>query len=97
LYALECVIELILCEDGIGVFDLVYVRESWCVVIKSWMRLFLCVVVYLDGSASSVFPCAEDVGGCECANGFDDVCELCFGGIRPPRARACMGSGVVGK
>jgi hypothetical protein len=67
------------------------------VVIKGWERLFLYVVVYLNGSAASVFPCAEGVGGCEGADGFDDGCELCFGGIGPPRARACVGSGVVGE
>ena len=61
------------------------------------MRLILYVVVYLDGSAASVLPCAEGVGGCESADGFDDGCRLCFGGICPPRAIACVGYGVVGK
>ena len=72
-------------------------RKSWCVVVKSWVCLFLYVVVYLDGGAASVFLCVEGVGGCEGADGFDDGCELCFDGIFSPRAGACMGSGVVGE
>jgi hypothetical protein len=97
LYSLECVAELVFCEDGVGVFDLVHVRKPWCVVVKSWVCLLLYVVVYLDSGAASVFPCLEGVGGCKGANGFDDGCELRFGGICPPRAGACVGSGVVGK
>ena len=89
--------ELVFRENGVRVFDLVHVRESWCMVEKGWVCLALDVVVYLDGGAASVFPCVEGVGGCEGADGFDDDCELCFGGIGPPRAGACVGSGVVGK
>ena len=85
--------ELVFCEDGVRVFD----WKSWCVVIEGWVRLFLYVMVYLDGGAASMFPCVEGVGGCEDANGLGDGCELGFGGICPPRAGACMGSGVVGK
>ena len=55
------------------------------------------VVVYLDGSVASVLPYIEGVGGGEGSNCLDDVGELRFGGIRPPWARACVGSGVVGR
>ena len=89
--------DLVFCEDRVRVFDLVHVRELWCVVKKGWMLVFLDVVVYLDGSAASVLPCIEGVGGGEGSNCFDDVGELRFGGIRPPWAGACVGSGVVGK
>ena len=59
------------------------------------MCLFLDVVVYLDGSAASVLPCVEGVGGCEGVNGCDDGCELCFGSIGLPWAGAGMGSCIV--
>ena len=66
-------------------------------VEESWVLVFLDVGMYLDGSAAPVLPCIEDVGGGEGSDCFDDVGELRFGGIRPPWAGACVGSGVVGK
>ena len=66
-------------------------------VVKSWVRLLLYVVVYLDGGTASVFPGLEGVGGCEGSDGFDDGRELRFGSICSPWAGACVGSGVVGK
>ena len=96
-YALDGVVELFFCEDRVRVFDIVHVQESWCLVEKSRMLVLLDVVVYLDGSAASVLPCIESVGGGEGSNCFDGVGELCLGRIRPPWARACMGSGIVGK
>ena len=89
--------DLVFCEDGVSVFDFVHVRESWCVVEESWVLVFLDVVMYLDGSAAPVLPCIEGVGGGEGSDCFDDAGELRFCGIRPPWARACVGSGVEGK
>ena len=91
----ECVMELVFREDGVRVFNLVHVWKSWCVIIEDWVRLFLFVVVFLDGSAASVLPGAEGVGGCKGADGFDNGDELCLGCICLPRAGTCMGSGVV--
>ena len=65
--------DLDFCEDRVKVFDLVHVRKSWCVVKEGWMLVLLDVVVYLDGSAVSVLPCIEGVGGGEGSNCFDDV------------------------
>ena len=65
--------DLVFCEDWVSAFDFVHVRESWCVVEESWVLVFLDVVVYLVGSAASVLPCIEGVGGGEGSNGFDDV------------------------
>ena len=64
--------DLVFCEDRVRVFDLVHVRELWCVVEKGWMLVLLGVAVYLDGSAASALPCIEGVGGSEGANCFDD-------------------------
>ena len=64
--------DLVFCEDRVRVFDLVHVRESWCMVEKGGMLVLLDVVVYLDGGASSVLPCIEGVCGGESANCFDD-------------------------
>ena len=55
--------ELVFREYGVRVFYLVHVWKSWYVVVKSWVCLLLYVVVYLDGSAASVLPGAEGVGG----------------------------------
>ena len=66
-------------------------------VEEGWVRLFLDVVVYLDGGATSVLPCIEGVGGCEGADGFDDGGEFCFGSIGSLWAGAGMGSCVVGE
>ena len=88
--------DLFFCEDRVRVFDFVHARESWCVVEESWMLVLLDVVVYLYGSVASVLPCIEGVGGAEGANYFDGG-KMRFCGIRPPGARACVGSGVVGK
>ena len=73
-YALYGVVELVFCEDRVRVFDLVHVWESWCMVEKSWMLVLLDVVVYLNGSAASVLPCIEGVGGDEGTDWFDDGC-----------------------
>ena len=89
--------ELVVCEDGVRVLDLVHVREARCMVKEGWVCLFLDVVVYLDGGATSVFPCIEDVSGCEGADGFDDSGALCFGSIDLPWAGAGMGSCAVGE
>ena len=91
--------ELVFREDGVRVLDLVHVWESWCVIEKSWLLVVLDVVVYLDGSATSVLPCIEGVGGCKGADGFDGGGELCFGSIGLPWAGAGVGVGscVVGK
>ena len=91
------VVESVFGEDRDRVFFLVHVRESWCVVEESWVLVFLDVVVYLDGSAASVLPCIEGVGGGEGSNCFDDVGELCLGSIRSPWARPCVGSSIVGE
>ena len=66
-------------------------------VKESWVCLFLYVVVYLDGGATSVLPCIEGVGGREGAYGFDDGGKLCFGSICLPWAGAGMSSCVVGE
>ena len=84
-------------KNGVRVLDLVHVWKAWCVVKENWVCLFLNVVVYLDGGATSVLPCIEGVGGCEVADGFDDGGELCFRGIGLPWAGAGMGSCVVGE
>ena len=63
-------------------------------VKKGWLWLRLDMVVYLDGSAASVFPCVEGVGG-EGADGFDDGGELCFGSIGLPWAG--LSSCVIGE
>ena len=89
--------ELVFREDGVRVFDLVHVREAWCMVKEGWVCLRLDRVVYLDGGAASVLLCIEGVCGGEGADCFDDGGQLRFCGIRPPWARACVGSGVVGK
>ena len=89
--------DLVFCEDWVSVFDCVLVRESWCVVKESWVLVFLDVVVYLDGSAASVLPCIESVGGGEGSNCFDDVGELCLDSVRVPWAGACVGSSIVGE
>ena len=89
--------ELVFREDGVRVLDLVHVWEAWCMVKEGWVCLCLDVVVYLDGGTTSVLPCIEGVGGCEGADGFDDISKLCFGSIGLPWAGACMGSCVVGE
>ena len=45
-------------------------------VVKSWVRLLLYVVVYLGGGTASVFPGLEGVSGGKGANGLDDGFEL---------------------
>ena len=89
--------ELVFREDGVRVFDLVYVREAWCVVKEGWVCLCLDVVVYLDGGATSVLQCIEGVGGCEGADGFDGGGELRFCGVGLPWAGASVGSCIVGE
>ena len=37
--------DLVVCEDGVRVFDLVHVRESWCMVEKGWVCLSLDMIV----------------------------------------------------
>ena len=54
--------ELFFCEDGVRVFDLVHVREAWCVVKEAWLCMCLNAVVDLDGGAAAVFPCVQSVG-----------------------------------
>ena len=67
-------------------------------VKEGWVCLFLDVVVYLDGGATSVLSCTEGVGGREGADGFDDGSELCLGSIgSPPWAGSGMVSCVVGE
>ena len=92
-----CAVELVFREDGVRVLDFVNVRKAWCMVKEGWVCLFLYVVVYLDGGATSVLPCIEGVGGCEGANGFDGGDELLFGSIGLPWAGAGMGSCVLGE
>ena len=45
-------------------------------VVESWVRLLLYVVVYLDGGSASVFPGLEGVSVGKGANGLDDGFEL---------------------
>ena len=95
--ALYRAVELVFREYGVRVFDLVHVREAWCMVKEGWVGLCMDVVVYLDGGAASVLPCIEGVGGGEGSNCFDDVSEVCLGSIRSPWVRACVGSSIVGE
>ena len=56
-YSLYGGLDLVFGEDWVGVFDFVHVWESWCMIEESWLLVVLDVVVYLDGSTASVFPC----------------------------------------
>ena len=96
-YSLYGGLDLVFGEDWVGVFDFVHVWESWCVIKKSWLLVVLDVVVYLDGSPASVFPCVEGVGGGEGSDGFDDISELSLGSVRASWAGACVGSSIVGE
>ena len=95
--ALYRVVELVVREDRVRVLDFVHVRKAWCMVEEGWACLFLYVVVYLDGGATSVLPCIEGVSGCEGADGFDGGSKLRFCSIGLPWAGASVGSCVVGK
>ena len=49
------------------------------------------------GCPAPLFPGTEGVCGGEGTNAFDDVSELCNGGVGSPRAGARVGPGVVGE
>ena len=66
-------------------------------VKEGWVCLRLDVMVYLDGGATSVFPCIVCVGVCEGADGFDGGGELRFCSVGVPWAGAGVGSCVVGE
>ena len=89
--------ELVFREDGVRVLDLVHVRKAWCMIKEGWVCLFLDVVVYLDGGATSVHPCVEGVGGCEGADDFDGGGKLRFSSIGLPWTGAGVGYCVVGE
>ena len=44
-------------EDGVRVFDFVHVGKAWGMVKEGRVCVALDLLVYLDGSTASVFPC----------------------------------------